>query len=103
MERNKGTGGRVFKYQLACAFSRLKVGELEHAFYCHVTEGLEKIKEKVQGNWVKRVLILFKSGVEMNGGAGCLGLACEQKQSRKMKEVKKVPGHFEGEDVLRLW
>jgi len=21
----------------------------------------------------------------------------------KMKEVKKVPGHFEGEDVLKLW
>ena len=92
MERNTGTGGRVFKYQLACAFSRLKVGELEHAFYCHVTEGLEKIKEKVQGNWVKRVLILFKSGVEMNGEAGYRGLVCEQK---KMKEVKK------SQDILK--
>ena len=56
------------------------MGELEHAFYCHVTEGLEKIKEKVQGNWVKRVLILFKSGVEMNGEAGYRGLVCEQKK-----------------------
>ena len=32
-------------------------------------------------------------------GAACL--ACEQR--KKMKEVKKVPGHFEGEDVLKLW